>query len=263
MNNKLAITVIHGIGSMKDASEFNKTVNKLKGNVHKRLKKKYDIDEDQLDWQPIFWSDITQPKQDLYFDQIKNSTDWNKLRKFIVSFLSDATAYRQTSRPDVYPVYEKINERIEQSMSQLLTGIGNENTPLLVLGHSLGCHIMTNYIYDRQNSGEPDSFKNFSTMKGLITFGNNMPLFAMAYDNIVPISLPNGCLWNNVYDEDDVLGYPLKPLSGYDNLAGLKDIKIDSGSAWTMWNPLSHNGYWTDGSFAKIVAKEVDRILNN
>ena len=84
--------------------------------------------------------------------------------------------------------------------------------PLVVLAHSIGGHIMSNYIWDIQKKRpivEPgaNKFERMETLAGIITFGCKIPLFTFALKDIVPITLPGGVKWLNYFDPDDVLGY--------------------------------------------------------
>ena len=67
--------------------------------------------------------------------------------------------------------------------------------------------------------------------------------------------------WLNFYDPDDILGYPLKPISeGYAEVV-TRDIAINAGGVFSSWNPLSHNGYWTDNDLTKPVADLISSFL--
>ena len=63
----------------------------------KRLKKMGVAPQD-VAWEPIFWADVTDPRQFEYFDDADQAgnLDWKKLRKFVLSALGDASAYRKT-----------------------------------------------------------------------------------------------------------------------------------------------------------------------
>jgi hypothetical protein len=85
-----------------------------------------------------------------------------------------------------------------------------------------------------------------------------LPLFG------VPITVPAPpfraahpairCGWINIFDEDDVIGYPLAPIYGN---AILQDKQVNAGGLLSSWNPLSHNGYWEDDDVTKKLAKEL------
>jgi hypothetical protein len=67
--------------------------------------------------------------------------------------------------------------------------------------------------------------------------------------------------WWNYYDKDDVLGYPLKPISpSYDAVVD-EDIEINVGGFATSFTPKSHTEYWTDNDFTEPVAKFLTAFL--
>jgi len=71
----------------------------------------------------------------------------------------------------------------------------------------------------------------------------------------LPSDVATKARWLNYYDKDEVLGYPLKPISqSYDALVN-EDIEINVGGFGASFTPLSHTAYWTDNDFTKPVAK--------
>jgi hypothetical protein len=105
---------------------------------------------------------------------------------------------------------------------------------------------------DRPLTSEEKSFLSGNTIVGLATTGCNIPIFVAAHKRmtIIPIDRPTPKFkWLNFYDPDDVLGWPLQPLS--DEYAALvKDHKINAGRGllkWlTSWTPMAHTAYWED-----------------
>ena len=147
-----------------------------------------------------------------------------------------------------------------------------ESVPLIVMAHSLGGHIMSNFIWDRQKSPPAglSDFEKMKTLAGMVTFGCNIPLYTFAYKKVVPIKFPAPGLkkpirdkakWLNFFDPDDILGWPLKPLStGYREVV-TKDVPINVGGWLASWNPASHSGYWTDNDFTKPVSRFIASLL--
>ena len=90
-------------------------------------------------------------------------------------------------------------------------------------------------------------------------------------DEIVAIRFPVPTLsgplreaarWLNFFDADDVLGYPLRPLSPSYHDAVTADLQINVGSPLRSWNPLSHEEYWTDNDFTAPVATLIRELLD-
>ncbi len=275
---KLAIAVIHGIGSQ--GATRPSTTNKLvfSKNLNKRVKREIGNSEfdDTIAWREVFWADILQSRQQTYLKKIKRRTRGDEMRSFVLCNLSDASAYRKT-KDDKDTTYQDIHKRVAKTVSDLEKDT-EPGAPLIVLAHSLGCHIMSNYIYDMQSRPPRGTspFQQFKTMGGFITFGCNIPMFTFAYrpGDVIPISYPGVNLpkeqqqspwWLNFYDKDDILGFPLKDIGpNYEKLVTRKELKetsINAGNVFSFWNPLSHNGYWKDDDFYRPVAKFMKRFL--
>ena len=269
MGHELSIAVIHGMGSQQRgfSRPLKDEVNAILGPAKSR----------QVKWGEIHWADVLEPRQRAYFRRAnsKNDLDFVSLRRFVISALSDAVAYRKTADTKD-TVYQDIHRRVKVAIRGLDDPTGPPR-PLIVLAHSLGGHIMSNYIYDMQKSGSRvaaglNDFQKMKSLAGLITFGCNIPLFTFAYDkkNIRPIKFPGSKLsaahkqrarWLNFYDPDDILAYPLKPINkAYRDVVN-RDIPINVGSVLFSWNPGAHGKYWTDNDFNEPVARFVGGFL--
>jgi hypothetical protein len=166
---------------------------------------------------------------------------------------------------------------------------------VILLAHSLGCQVLSSYIYDAQKAraGLPvaagvwrdidhwartlrgraltESEKHFlacGTALGWITTGCNIPIFVAAHKEmtIIPIAAPRPSFkWLNMYDPDDALGWPLRPLSeGYRVL--VEDRAINAGNGvldWIVrsWNPLSHSCYWQDDEVIGELASMLGQLM--
>lgn len=169
--------------------------------------------------------------------------------------------------------YKKIHDRIEGAIRDLYqTDLDSTAVPLVVMAHSLGGHMMSNYIWDTQKGPATgvSSFENLETLSGIVTFGCNIPLFTFAHENIVPVTFPPDSLsedekqraqWLNFYDPDDILGYPLKKINDAYGKVVDEDIKINAGGSVTSWNPASHSKYWTDKDFIKPVSELIIQLM--
>jgi len=192
------------------------------------------------------------------------------LRELFVDYLGATLAYRTS-------LYDVIQNRVKENLSKLCAHrrVDPDKTPLVILAHSFGSVIMSDFIYDIQKKqttaadGKIDGVSNleqFRTLAGFITFGTPMALFSLQENsdfaepiNIVGAALPEKIQqrvrWDNYYDKDDIIAYPMKGIN--DSYADLVDgdYEINVGSAATSWNPACHNGYWEDKDFYKPVAK--------
>jgi hypothetical protein len=271
MTKKLGVLIIHGMGSQTEGFE--------KG-LKTELLDRVEGDPDDIAWEAVYWQDITEPLQLAYLERANRDADldWHNTRTFVATALGDASAYQFTGTGGTY---DRIHDRIRAKMRDLhVTELQSAEVPLVVLAHSLGGHMMSNYIWDMQPnldgevkaewSKDLSPFERAETLAGFVTFGCNIPLFSFAYDEPTPISFPGSALsnedraraaWLNFYDRDDVLGWPLKPLSaGYADVV-TDDIEISVGNWVTGATPLAHVGYWTDNSFTEPVAAFLSEFL--
>jgi hypothetical protein len=275
MPYKLGVVLIHGIGEQK--ADFAQG---LIDEVSRRLH----VQASEVCWMPVWWAPLVEPAETDLMQRLSagGDLDWRWLRRFVVHFLADAVAYQRVPGESNHPgLYVKIHSLVAAKLAELRQLVRGETAPdaaeppLLVIAHSLGGHIMSNYVWDHQRPQEPrdqlgsSAFVRAETLAGMVTFGCNIPLFALALPTIVPIDFPGTALspqlaaaaeWLNLYDPDDVLGYPLQPLSAK-YATTVRDAIVDVGGLVTGWNPLSHNAYWTDNDVTKPIAQLIEKLL--
>jgi hypothetical protein len=265
MAMKLAVLIVHGMGTDTAPGFADGLIDELQRRIGSAGKNAAEIA-----FAPVFWADITHSAQQQYLDAARKTAelDFISMRRFVVGALGDAAAYQRVDDP-VDSVQGAIHERLREALYQLyVMQLGKSAVPLIVMAHSLGGHIVSNYIWDIQHHNVRlkgrSGFERFWTHAGMVTFGCNIPLFTFAHRKVVPIAFPGPRLdpataalarWHNYFDSDDVLGYPLKPLSAAYSKVVNADIAINVGGLLSSWNPMSHSQYWTDNSFVKPVAE--------
>lgn len=247
MAREVAVLFIHGIRN--DAQHYSLGLREaLKRRLPKDLRNHVKFEE-------VVWSDIVRGKQNNYLDQLEamGLRPKGAFRQLVIQGLGDATAYtRGTKRAGTY---FDIQDRIHAKLSMLESQTDPER-PLVVVAHSLGCHIFSSLMWDVrklrhvpddqrgaeryrgyekdfQNLDEGTPLRRLETVAGIVTFGNNMPIFAFSYPgaDIFTINTAHGDLpaafpgpkvggsvreaarWINIYSRRDPLGYPLKPLT--------------------------------------------------
>ena len=268
MSKDLAVLVIHGMGSQTPdfAAEM---IDELCERIDDAGK-----DPKRIAWESIYWADILEEKQLSYLSEAKRQGDLDfvSLRKFMLTSFGDAGAYQKVESSE-NSTYEKIHERVELVIKSLYESkLGSASKPMIIIAHSLGGHIMSNYIWDKQHSNNPqeNTFESMKDLVGIVTFGCNIPLFTFAYNKVEPIEFPPHSLpdnlkqkskWLNYYDPDDVLGYPLKAINAEYDKVVTTDEAINVGGIFSSWNPMSHSGYWTDNDFTKPVSKFISSFL--
>lgn len=272
----LAVVSIHGMGSQpKDFADL----------MHLELKKRYN-GPSELTFETIFWADILSGAEDKLWDRVKgpHDLDFTKLRRFVVNALGDSIAYqplRNDADPKVKNVYRLIHERVGESLKAVAAKAGPK-TPLVILAHSLGSVIVSNYLWDLwkpSSSQEPPvppatPLERGETLAGLVTFGSPIALWSLRYANFgEPIPFPSSKLsahhpkikgqWINFFDEDDILAYPLKGINASYKAVVTEDRSISVGGLFTGWNPIAHSQYWTDDDFTKPIASLMNRIAKD
>ena len=270
MSKDLAIAVIHGVGWQQAGYS-----NAMMAEIGRRLSQDHGVDSERVAWGEVHWAPVTEARQRAYMSSVqREELHWVDLREALVSFLGDAAAYRRVHGSET-SAYTRIHGVVRQTIDDLYERLGNRDQPFVILAHSLGGHIMSNYIWDLQAGHVPTQglsrFARMDTLVGMVTFGCNIPIFALAHETPTPFEFPSAALpaawagkarWLNYFDRDDVLAYPIKSLGGlYAELPALEDIPINVGGFWSRWNPKSHTEYWTDASFTEPVARYLAELL--
>jgi len=274
MPGTIGVVVIHGMGAQK-----RRFSDELKAEVSRRL----GGDASRFAWQEVFWADVLESRETALWNTMQSATDpggsaipldWRAMRKFVVHNFGDALAYHRDR--ELASVYAKVHSFISDALATLYATLNNPAAPIIVMAHSLGAHMMSDYIWDRQNQKQPraDPRKPIPNLAAVVSFGCNIPLFALEFAVATPINFPgpgvtkpelkDAALWMNFLDRDDVLGWPLRPLYERDvaklnatqkeTVGRIRDHEINVGSLATSWNPASHSAYWTDNDFTKPVA---------
>ena len=269
MAKKIAVIAIHGMGD---------TDRNYAGPLRKNLKSMLTAAQwAKIHFDSIYYQDILQDNQRKLFERSKSQLDGMFLRKFLLYGISDAAGL-EYSRTIPGGVYDISQQRIFDVMGKAFQALGEQLAPVVMVAQSLGGQVISNYIWDahkesvlwgvwrHQHAGLPPDdkkFRRFETLRTLFTTGCNIPLFVggLPRRKIKPIAKPNDEFeWKNYFDEDDVLGWPLQPLSKkYGEL--VEDVAINAGGFFTSWNPLSHTGYWTDKDFLRPLTAHLKALL--
>ncbi len=243
------------------------------------------VDAGLFAFRAAWWGPVMEGAEEALYERLARGgdLDWKRLRRdIVISGFGDALAYvGPPDKPSV--VYDEIHSVLAKNLEALRPELEDaERTPLVVLAHSLGCTIASNYLWDAQHGrparGAESGLSRGETLAGFITFGCNLPLFTLAYepDDIHPIAFPGprvrecfpgrtaeavrrACKWLNFFDPDDILGFPLKPINLAYGAAVDEDVAIDTGTILG-----AHTDYWTDNDFTRPVARylaELGRFL--
>ncbi len=173
---RLSILVIHGMGS-QEKYYSHPMREEINGRLGPQL-------AGRVTWGEVYWADVLKTRQTEYLDEAKqnNDLDFISMRRFMVNSVSDASAYRKTAdKKDT--VYGDIHSKVDAAMDKL-DDPADPKRPLVVLAHSLGGHVMSNYIWDLQKPGAAPAgtsdFRLMNTLAGMVTFGCTSAFFAFA-----------------------------------------------------------------------------------
>ena len=276
--SELAIIAVHGMGDTKR-------------NFDQRLKKEIRdrVGDDRwqnLVWRQVYFQDILQENQERVMqDSMRQANvDWIRLRRFLLYGFSDAATMQ--ARPHLPgSVYQQIQQRILNVLEDALKVLGDPKKPVVVISHSLGCQVVSNFIWDaqstkkvesgvfRSDSAKPigktsldDKFRRLKTLRYWFTSGCNIPIFVagLPKKEIHPVETNSRgwrFRWENYYDPDDVLGWPLQPLSSEYRTAVAVDRDINAGGLVSSWTPMSHLGYWKDDDFLDPIENALRSLL--
>jgi len=236
---KTIVVYLHGMGnSERDFAE--KLINK--------------IDDNEIIHQSVWYNSIMQPNENKLKQKYQNSQlDWNPIRNWALDAFSDVTGYLYYKQ-SFSKIYDLVHNLIRENINQAISKAGGEYR-IKIIAHSLGVFVISNYIWDciRQNN-QPEFINNLDC---IISTGCNIPVFTGALENYQCFEIQNiNFSWLNIYDKDDPLGWPLKPLDlSYEKY--VEDVQVNAGSVFASWNPASHICYWEDKDVVKLIKKKI------
>ena len=273
---KIALITVHGMGDTE--TDYYRH---LQDGVARRL----DDQWDDVIFESIYFQDELQTHQKEVFDRMRPEIDWMKFRKFLLYGFSDAASLEHRKQ-DPESAYTRVQQVIRTALDNIYVAAGNEAVPVMIVAESLGCQVISNYVWDagatnpyagvwidpEPTTPEHDAFRRLHTMQRFMTVGCNIPIFVAGHHKIVPFTPKDPSFeWFNYYDEDDVLGWPLRPLAepdddGHSYASLVTDVPINVGGGLlgtlgASWNPLSHTHYRKDADVHKAVAKEIRTML--
>lgn len=145
---KLAVAIIHGIGNQPDNRDQNGQHLFAQNLIH-ALRHLLGEDSQQVAFQTLYWASVLDKRERAYLDQLTHEpVSWRWLRRIVTLFLGDAAGYRKVS--EAYDItYQEVHQCLRNGLVALRAQV-EPRTPLLVLAHSLGGHIFSNFVWDQQ-----------------------------------------------------------------------------------------------------------------
>lgn len=229
----------------------------------------------------VYYQDILQVNEHTVWNRMQGEgLAYNDLRKFLLFGFADAAGL-ETRKEEPESPYALAQVEIARQL-WLLRAQLPANGPVVAIAQSLGGQVFSSYLYDAQKAAsgrkpaagiwrqlerysgrikgsvtpftqEEIAFLRGDNLVGLITTGCNIPIFVAAHKemHIVPIEKPTPQFsWVNLYDKDDVLGWPLGPLSSsYRALVDDRAIPANGRGPLQYLlgaTPHSHTLYWND-----------------
>lgn len=261
----LGVLVVHGMGAQK--ADF---ADGFVREMRRRLEK-LGVAADRIAWRAGWWADLVRDREEKLWRELSrgHDLDFAEIRRFLISHFGDALAYQRVPVPGA-DVYTLMHARIREHLAALRTEMGGDR-PIVMLAHSLGSTIVSNYTWDEQRHPTPgaSAVEQMRTLAGIVSVGSNIPLFTLGLPEVVAIRFPGDLLaapvaaaakWLNFFDPDDVLAFPLRPLSPSYAAVVAADNAINVGGLFDSWNPLSHDRYWTDNDFTQPVATLIAQL---
>ncbi|OLC02195.1 MAG: hypothetical protein DMD41_07985 [Gemmatimonadetes bacterium] len=261
---RVALCVLHGIGAQRRqwADEF---VARVRRAVAER--------DPDIDVFPcvIWWAPITQRYEDELARRYARGLSWSWLRRLVIGYGGDVIAYQAPSSRDAPPswMYGAVHRRLDRRLRGLRGlldptggGVAGPPVPLVTVAHSLGSVIFSDFIYDAQAGGDPETFvrRYGLALCGLFTIGSPLALYAIRYPHLGfdrPITLRSGGTWINVLYRADVIAHPLRVASD----AYARAVSEDWVLPWRLWDwswtPVAHLAYWNDG---RLIARVADQL---
>ena len=256
---EVGVLILHGMGVQK--SDYAEG---FIGALRKQLEKSEEPSI-KVVFNAVHYAPVYDQIQQRRAPELKRASLWwqpiGRLARWLILYvISDALSYKGSYTD----VHVKVSEALEELQNELEDG-----APIIVVAHSLGCMVVSDYIYDRQQKiHQGSNFIEFENLRALITFGCNIPLFEMGHEITVPIENPTAgkeppkFVWTNFYSPFDVLGYPLGKY--YDQAPNfeIRDILFYAGGVLRFWNWFSHNAYWKAGRVHNEIITAILRLAN-
>lgn len=239
----------------------------------------------------VHWTDILQTEKDRLRNGYRAEDEnlgYNLIRRFFSGLITDVIAYQPQGEESA--TYLRIHKRVAKTMDRLSKSAG-PGAPLVIVAHSLGGVIASNYLRELQEDTYksellPEEIHDIAgdtplergeTLAQMYTLGTLLALYSVRHREFdEPMRVPSPQLtqhypperfgdlptrWVNFYNPNDVLGYPLQFLNdAYDR--AVEDRHVTVGNWRTSWNPLSHMDYWGDEKVVTPIVEGIVQLYN-
>ncbi|MBI4342792.1 MAG: hypothetical protein HY599_05445 [Candidatus Omnitrophica bacterium] len=176
--------------------------------------------------------------------------------RFIAEFVGDVIGYRSPATRAA--IYETITSVLNDLLGRLEPG--SPKVPLTIIAHSLGTVISSDYVWDLTNARRAkgrDGFHDRWRLENFFTAGSPLALFSLQYggpalfNQPIAVESPRG-RWVNLYDPNDPIAMPLKPLNEAYYRVVLADAPVRAGTYL-----LAHMRYFEDEETLTIISRKL------
>ena len=188
------------------------------------------------------------------------------LRHSVIQAFGDALIFEKNAQAIDSP-YRKTHLYLRHEIKKV-TALMQEypGSRLVIVAAALGAHILSTYIWDADHNlgvfheNPADRTENLRNLDYLVSIGCTIPLFVSGLHETEIKAIDKRNIdfeWDNFYDGNDVLGWPLEPLSpSYREL--VTDYEIHSAGYVG-----SKMRYWDDNEFIVPFTKRLIELYES
>lgn len=243
--NTVAVLYVHGINV--DQADYADDLHVM---VLKNVQRLTGGEAPQVVTRSVCWWEVFSPTANmLKLATHRKAFGWQALRDVMLTTAAQAVGYEDEPGTGNY---ELVHQKIDRALSSL--ELEAPGAPLLIVAHSLGTIVASNYIWDNRG--------RLPQLKGLVTMGSPLALYAGRFRDFGTAIDLRGAPWFNLFYPSDVIGWPLRDLNTSYHLQVTEDILLNPG--WlTGKTPISHTHYWGSGEVAAIVGDMVFKLWDD
>jgi pimeloyl-ACP methyl ester carboxylesterase len=140
MPRPVAVIFVHGIANFE--KDYHKPMQAL---IERALPKAV---AEQVTFRAVHWAEPVRKRQKTYMDAVQRAGLFRitPFRSLVVEGLGDAAAYQKTEQFQNSSYFD-IQDRLRTVLDELDQD-GLPDRPLIFVGHSLGCHIISSFAWD-------------------------------------------------------------------------------------------------------------------
>ena len=198
------------------------------------------------------------PDEPLWRRLVKRATETLRREesRLIAEFIGDIIGYRnESTRRAIYQTFPLALLGLKQQLPE-----GRKKAPLTIISHSLGTVISSDYVWDAAKARHREGRRGFHRhwrLDNFFTLGSPMALFALQYGGAKafnqPIVLESAAgRWVNVFDTNDPVSMPLRPLNAAYRRTVLADAEVDAGPYL-----LAHTRYFLNDTTIRIISRKL------